>query len=442
MDHMRKFNIKTLGCKVNQCESDAMAREIKNSMALSPGSGDEGDVIVINTCTVTQKASMQSRQAIRKAIRENPDAKVLVTGCYAQTAPHEIAAIKGVHAVIGNREKTRISQFILGDHNTCQPILACGDINGQKRFSSFSRTAFGKRTRPFLKIQDGCDAFCTYCIVPRARGRSRSMPADSVMEQIDRLNKSGFKEVVLTGIHLGCYGIDLAPRSSLTEILSGIRKKGLMGRVRVSSIEPGELGNDIIMLAALPETERGVLCRHFHIPLQSGDNTILERMGRPYDRDYFGTLVHRIKKRLPDAAIGVDILIGFPGETEKAFENTYSLIKVLPVSYLHVFPFSPRKKTPAFSYPDRIPDKIIRSRCKLMRDLGMVKKGAFYQSQVGKTAQVLVETTRDRTTGLLKGFTSNYVSVQFKGGDPYCNTFQMVRIDRLDSTGKPMGTIV
>lgn len=436
------LKIKTLGCKVNQCESDAMAKTIENSMDSAKTIGGESDVVIINTCTVTQKASMQSRQAIRKAIRKNPNARVLVTGCYAQTAPKEIAAIEGVHAIIGNRDKTKILETLSKDKKEKGPLLFCRDINDQRIFSTFSHTAFGDRTRPFLKIQDGCNAFCTYCIVPHARGRSRSMTAKTVMGQVTSLDEKGFKEVVLTGIHLGYYGADLEPKSSLVKILSSIKNNQAIGRIRISSIEPKELNREIIDLAAQKETDKGVLCRHFHIPLQSGDKTILKKMGRPYDPEFFKSLIHGIKRILPDAAIGADILMGFPGETEKAFENTYSLIESLPVSYLHVFPYSPRKGTPAYSYPDRIDERVVKKRCKMMRTLGMEKRKAFYESQLGKTGRILVEETRDGKTGFLKGFTSNYIPVQFSGADHLYNTFQMVKISRLDSNGRPMGTLI
>lgn len=441
---MKKFAIKTLGCKVNQCESEA----IQNALVESDqgfASCDDGmaDVVIVNTCTVTRKAAMQSRQAVRQAIRANPGARIVVTGCHAQTAPAELAAIDGVDLIVGNRDKHRIHQQIFAEvpkHTGGDTPAVCPDIAGVDQFEVLPGIAHGGRTRPFLKIQDGCNSFCTYCIVPHARGRSRSLPIDQVLNQIGQLGRLGYREVVLTGIHIGCYGQDLTPATGLYDLLCRIRAAGAIDRVRVSSIEPAELSDDIISLAASGEDGPGRLCPHFHIPLQSGDDRILKRMHRPYGRDYFKELVQNIIGRLPDAAIGVDTLIGFPGETDDAFENTYALIHSLPVAYLHVFPFSAREGTPAFSFKEQILTSVIKKRCKRMRRLGTDKRRAFYKRTIGKTAIVLVEETRDRADGRLKGLTDNYIPVRFDGPDDLTNTFQQVDIQRILSDGVPEGT--
>jgi threonylcarbamoyladenosine tRNA methylthiotransferase MtaB len=271
----------------------------------------------------------------------------------------------------------------------------------------------GARTRPFLKVQDGCDAFCAYCIVPYARGPSRSVAFQAVLDGVSRLSDQGYQEAVLTGIHLGAYGKDLDPRTSLAELLRAILKRPDSIQVRLSSIEPLELTDEIINLAA--DSER--ICRHFHVPLQSGEARILKRMGRPYTPEFYGGRIARIHRLLPDAAIGADVLLGFPGETEADFENTLSFVEALPLAYLHVFPFSARPGTAAWALGGRVPAERIRQRCSRMRQLGARKRLAFHRRFLGRRVRVLTEGRRDPQTGLLKGISSNYLPVIFEGGD-------------------------
>ena len=442
---MKKIFIKTLGCKVNQCESEAIRNAlVESEQGFAIGDDGMADVVIVNTCTVTRKAAMQSRQAVRQAIRANPGARIVVTGCHAQTAPAELAAIDGVDLIVGNRDKHLIPHQICTDmsgHDGDDGPGASADIADVGGFQALPGIAHGNRTRPFLKIQDGCNAFCTYCIVPHARGRSRSLPMDQVLRQIEQLGRLGYREAVLTGIHIGCYGHDLTPTIGLVDLLGRIQHAGTIDRIRVSSIEPVELSDAVINLAASAEDTAGRLCPHFHIPLQSGDDGILKRMHRPYDRDYFKDLVQRIIDRLPDAAIGVDTLIGFPGETDEAFEHTYALIQSLPVAYLHVFPFSAREGTPAFSFKDPVPPQVIKRRCARMRRLGAKKRQTFYGRHVGSVVTVLVEGTRDRITGRLKGFSDNYIPVCFDGPDELINTFQRVEIQRILTDGVPQGIV-
>ena len=435
-NHPPKFTITTLGCKVNQYESDAIAQRLKDLGYLPAGADEPADLCIINTCTVTQKASMQSRQAVRQFIRANPQAQIVVTGCYAQTEPDELKKINGVHHIIGHGDKHNIPDIVLSqEKNLPSPSLILRNILDERYFKQIPVTAFGNRTRPFLKIQDGCDTFCTYCIVPYARGRSRSMPHEHVLRSIHCLKQAGFHEVVLTGVHLGAYGLDLSPQTSLTSLLEYIRESNAMDRVRLSSIEPHELTRDIIKLIANTD----ILCPHFHIPLQSGDDRILERMHRPYTSSFFRDLIINIKARVPDAAIGVDILIGFPGETEKAFENTYSLIKELPVTYLHVFPFSSRPGTPADRYPRKVPQKTIKARCEKIRRLGNEKKRIFYETFMGKTVEILIEGKKDKETGLLKGTTSNYIPIHVVGKDELFNTLVQIKIDKIEKNNTVIG---
>jgi len=435
---MQNYSITTLGCKVNHCESESIIQILKESGWTSVPLGKNAGFCIINTCTVTRKAAMQSRQAVRHAIRSNPRARIIVTGCYAQTEPDEIKKIKGVHYIIGHAGKHKIPEIITSTEKKdfVFPVTIYNDIINEKTFKQMP-VALGERTRPFLKIQDGCNAFCTYCIVPYARGRSRSMPLKNILNNIIRIKKSGYREVVLSGIHLGRYGLDLSPQTNLTELIKHINKSRAIERVRLSSIEPLELTEAIIKTVA----ESDIFCRHFHIPLQSGDDSILKKMRRPYTRSMFRKLLYRIHELIPDAAIGVDTIIGFPGETEEAFENTYNLIEELPATYLHVFPFSSRKGTPASNFPDKVPSKIIKERCKTMRDLGNIKKKEFYKKNIGKKVEVLIEAKRDKATGFLKGMTLNYLPIFLSGNDDLKNTIVDAEIEKINNDNSLLGTI-
>ncbi len=423
---MPKFTITTLGCKVNQSESDVIARNLR-SCDWSPALENEPpEICIINTCTVTQKASMQSRQAVRQAIRLNPSARIVVTGCYAQTEPQAIEEISGVDDIIDNTNKHLICELIQRHTNTAvgQPLTIGTGFQLEHGFSSCPEGAVDGRTRPFFKIQDGCNAFCTYCIVPYARGPSRSMPVENVLSGVQALSNNGYKEIVLTGIHLGHYGNDLIPKTCLDELLNRIDDLNIFLRVRLSSIEPLELTDAIIKRVAGSNR----FCQHFHIPLQSGDDRILQKMKRPYRINDFKQRVRIIHDQLPDAAIGVDTLIGFPGESDAAFEGTYKLIEQLPVSYLHVFPFSSRPGTPAAKFTNKISPAVIKERCERMRLLGDSKRAEFYARFIGQKIDVLIETTRHRPTGFLKGLSSNYIPVLIDANDDYQNKLVTVRI--------------
>ncbi len=437
-----RFSITTLGCKVNQYESEAISCAPKMARYTRVRKTEQADICIINTCTVTAKASMQSRQAIRQAIKSNPDARIIVTGCYAHTGAEEIAKIDGVDDIIGNADKYKIPDMISpspAQKTQRLPRKLIRNVGHEKNFQQAPEPVSGSRTRPFLKIQDGCNAFCTYCIVPHTRGRSRSMPSEDVLHHIQYLKNAGYHETVLTGIHLGCYGRDLSPgNGGLFELLKQIHISGAMERVRLSSVEPDELSEDIIALVAASKC----LCHHFHIPFQSGDGDILKNMHRPYSADLLPDLTARIHRSIPDAAIGVDMLVGFPGETELSFKTTFDLIQKLPITYLHVFPFSPREGTPAAGYPDQVGPGVIKNRAHKMRELGIMKKHLFYQKAVGKTAKVLVEEKRDRVSGRLKGMTSNYLTILMEGPDHFKNTIVPVRIDRLFDAHSLGGTVL
>ena len=424
MDRIKGFTIITLGCKVNQCESAALEHMLETSGFVKGASQSQQNLVVVNTCTVTGKAAMQSRQVIRQAVRKYPHAKIVVTGCYAQTAPEEIARIEGIDCIVGHADKLSIPDIIRqADSSNTDAIHIHRDICQVRAFDALPSVASESRTRAFLKIQDGCNAFCTYCIVPHARGRSRSMPPEDVLAHLNRLAETHYREVVLTGIHLGAYGKDLVPQRSLKALLGMIEGHGAPNRIRLSSIEPTEVDPEIVATMTGPDT---LLCPHFHVPLQSGDDEILKRMGRPYNRRRFSQTIREIHTRLPHAAIGVDVLVGFPGESDAAFSRTTDLIEKLPISYLHVFPFSARKGTPAAGFKEKVPERIVKERCRLLRQLGDDKKRHFYCANIGREVKVLVENADAEKAS---GISENYIPVAVAAPGLSENTIIRVRIE-------------
>ena len=439
-DHImaKTFYINTLGCKVNQYESDNLANILENAGLQRIADKQKADVVVVNTCTVTHKASTQSRQALRQAIKAHKGALVLATGCYAQSEPEALKAIKGVSFVVDNTQRHLIPQIIQDEtpRNACQTLT--GEIRSHQEFPVPAIPVPGARSRPFLKIQDGCNAFCTYCIVPYTRGPSRSMPWDSVLGHVTSLVNQGFGEIVLTGIHLGYYGQDLEPATDLVALLKALDTTLEQGRIRVSSIEPKEVSQELLNTLAGSDK----LCPHLHLPLQSGDTSILERMNRPYTAEFFEELVYNVRNAMPEAGIGVDVLVGFPGETEETFRNTLSLLERLPVSYLHVFPYSQRQGTPAAKFPGQVPPDVLAKRTKLVRELGTLKRLAFHASVMGKTVEVCVEGRKDEKTGLHKGVARNYVPVLFSSPTPPIkSSLVRVKVEKLTPKGRVMGSM-
>lgn len=348
----KTFYIESLGCKVNQYESDGIAAQLETHGFSRARKGRPADICIVNTCAVTSRAGMQSRQETRKLIREHPDATVIVTGCHAQTDPEQFRKISGVDFIVCHQDKNLIPAFLTREPPEKNLFEFRKPEYGKSAcFWGFDRPVSGKMTRAYLKIQDGCNQFCNYCIIPYARGTSVSMPFDQVMAHISGLNRLGFKEVILTGINTGLYGLDLKPETSLTQLLKVLDETQPVDQIRISSIEPNEITDDLIHMARPGH----ILCDHFHIPLQAGDNGVLSRMKRPYSVEQFSQIIHSIHETLPHAGIGLDVIMGFPGETDKAFENTYKLVAALPVSYLHVFPYSPRKGTPAWHFTPKVP---------------------------------------------------------------------------------------
>ncbi|MDD9304534.1 MAG: tRNA (N(6)-L-threonylcarbamoyladenosine(37)-C(2))-methylthiotransferase MtaB [Desulfobacter sp.] len=408
----KTFYIETLGCKVNHYESDGIAAALEDQGFVRNIKGQKADVCIINTCAVTSKAGMQSRQTIRRLIRENPDAKIMVTGCHAQTDPELVGKIQEIDQIICHQDKAKLAPYIAADFNDEQDLsYKKTDHSKNARFIGFDKPVSGSMTRAYLKIQDGCNAFCTYCIIPYARGASVSMPKARVADHLKGLAAKGFKEIILTGIHTGLYGLDLDPPTTLSGLVQDIDKHKWVDRIRISSIEPVEITDELIDLAR----PGNILCDHFHIPLQSGDTKILKRMKRPYTTGEFEAVVQKIHTAIPHASIGIDIIMGFPGETDQAFETTYNFVKNLPVSYLHVFPFSPRKGTPAFYFNPKVESKVIKERCARMRQLDAQKRKAFIQVNQGRILKGLVQHQKDKKTGMLKAVTSNYITLLFEG---------------------------
>ncbi len=405
----RTVAIATLGCKTNQFESAAIEQTLRDAGYRVVPFEDGADLVIVNTCTVTSATDSQSRNLIRRARRLNLDCRVVVTGCYAQVDPEAIRAIPGVAVVLGNDEKKDFLRYLEADDS--EQLVSVSDIRSATEAVPLSLSSFAERSRAFVQIQNGCDAFCAYCIIPYARGSSRSLPPEQVLEQVRRLAEAGYQEIVLTGIHVGCYGADLSPSMSLTDLVRRIEELGLTRRLRLGSLEPLEIPAELIDLVA----GSSVLCRHFHIPLQAGDDQVLGAMNRHYTTGFFQDLVDRIHRRLPDAAIGLDVIAGFPGETEQQFENTCRLIESLPISHLHVFPFSRRPGTPAAEMARQIPGPQAKARAARLRALGEEKHRQFAQQFIGQTLEVVVE--GGSVESLRRGLTRNYLTVLFEGGE-------------------------
>jgi threonylcarbamoyladenosine tRNA methylthiotransferase MtaB len=426
---MKSVGFITVGCKLNQFETEQM-REAAQDLGYSTcGQRERADVYVINTCTVTSKSDYRSRQAVRRAIRLNPDATIIVTGCYAQLAPRSVAGMSGVDAVVGNAEKDAISKY-LGVGKRRKPVVDVTSVGDLKQIRSRKPLhCFGRYTRAFVKIQDGCDNRCSYCAVPLARGGSRSKNTREVVSEIEVLAAEGFKEIVLTGVHLGSYGRDLTPPVSLAGLLRQIASLERPERVRLSSIEPTDFTGELIDLIADPAMK---ICPHVHVPLQSGDDRILKRMGRPYTGASYTDLISRIAERIPGCGIGADVMVGFPGEDAHAFGNTHDLLRNSPVTYLHVFSYSTRPGTTASHLEGHVPAEEKKVRSKVLRDLALRKSIQFREGLREKTLDVLVLSRR--VNGFRTGLSGNYVRI-FLSGHAVPNTMLRCRVSDLRDGG-------
>jgi threonylcarbamoyladenosine tRNA methylthiotransferase MtaB len=388
----------TLGCKINQYETDLLRQDFLSNGNTIVSFDDKADVYVINTCSVTAKTDSQCRQVIRAAVRRGQGAKVIVTGCYAETRPEEIKSIPGVDLVCGNSGKMAIAHQVRSLSALKEPESAVPAIKPVK----------GK-TRGFLKIQDGCDNHCSYCIVPSARGHSRSAAPSAVIVEFGRLVKEGYGEIVLSGIHIGTYGTDLEKQTNLTDIVTTLISIRKSSRIRLSSIEPREITDGIIRLLG-----KG-LCRHLHIPLQSGDDNILLSMKRNYSSGFYHKLLSDINHAVPGVALGADVMVGYPGEGNKEFQNTLRLVDETPLTHLHVFSYSPRPGTAAASMKDQVPETIKKKRNEELRRLGLQKNIDFSRKNCDTDLQVIVESKSDPGTGLYSGLTDNYIRLNIIG---------------------------
>lgn len=417
-----KIAITTLGCKINQYDSAVIQNRLENKHTFVPFEA-AADCYVINTCTVTDRADWEARQLVRRAKRRNPGAKVLVTGCYAQVNPDEVARVTGVDYVVGLNRLDDLLRYVesapLGETQ-----VAVSDVKRERGVPVLGTRALPGHTRAFLKIQEGCNYTCSYCIIPTARGLSRSVAPRAVLEEVRQLAGAGYRELVLTGIHLGGYGQDLQPKLDLTALVEEIAESGLMARIRLSSLDPREVPDRLLDLMASSET----ICPHLHICAQAGDDAILKAMRRNYDSAYYRDLLTRVRERLPDAALGSDIIVGFPGESAAQFDASLAYFDSLPLTYFHVFPYSARRGTAATALPDPVPAAEKRLRAQRMRNLSAHKKQQFCAGFTGQKVAVLVESKIDKVSGSQRGFSRNYLPVALAGGTELANREVSVRL--------------
>lgn len=410
----KRVAITTLGCKANQYDGAVLAALCQQAGYQVLPFDAEADAYIVNSCTVTASADAQSRQLLRKARRRKPDALCVATGCYAEVAMDEVRA-QDVDLVVGKDHKLQLIELLQQRWQEG----AWRDVEAMPRQRDWALprgVQLGARSRPFLKIQDGCDLYCTYCIIPKARGAQRSMPVAEVIAQLAAYAEQGFDEVVLTGIHIGTYGRDLSPQCSLTDLLRMIVKRKPIRSVRVSSIDPHEVTDEMIELFASSDT----LCPHLHVPIQSGSDRVLKRMARLYRRKDIDRVLERLATRVPHVAVGTDMIVGFHDETEEDFTQTVELMRTSALSYAHVFPYSQRKGTTALRMPKawEVPEDIRNTRCASLRAMADQQQREFYRAHVGMEFSAIAEGRRDRATGLWKAITSNYIPVLVQSPSP------------------------
>ena len=432
----KKIAVTTLGCKVNQFESASFITGFREQGCVIVPVSEAADIYVINTCAVTARAGQQSRQLIRKIIRNNPDARIVVTGCYAQMAAKELLDIipDNPLAIVGNGNKHLLVETAL-NRNPPDMVMLTGRISIKKEICLLPVRRFSGRTRAYLRIQDGCNNFCTYCIVPYTRGRSRSLDKQGVLEQVRVFAEEGYIELVITGINVGKYGQDLDEGEDIYSLLDTLCQDFPTIRFRLSSVEPTEVNEQLLELM----TSHKNFMPHLHIPLQSGDDGVLTRMNRRYTVETFVRAIRKVNTALPHAAIGCDILAGFPGEDDHAAENTFQLLSGLPITYLHIFPYSIRPGTVAAELKNQVHGPVKDERVARLHQLDLQKKREFYHRHLGTEHNVLVE-RQNANTRLLQGFSENYIPVQFKGSADAIKTVVQVRINEIKD-GRPQGII-
>jgi len=424
----KKVAFYTLGCKLNFSESSAIGRQFNDAGFETVPFTDQADVYLINTCSVTDHADKKCRKVVKEALKHSPNAYIAVVGCYAQLKPKEISEIPGVDIVLGAAEKFMIIDYITDLTKQEKTQIFNQDISEAKDFiSSYS---FGERTRTFLKVQDGCDYTCSFCTIPLARGASRSDTIPHVIEQANEIAASGVKEIVLTGVNLGDFGIrDGIREDKFFDLVQALDNVEGIDRIRISSIEPNLLSNEIIEFVS----HSNKFVPHFHIPLQSGCNKVLALMRRRYKRELYSERVANIKSLMPDCCIGVDVIVGFPGESHEDFLETYNFLNELEVSYLHVFTYSERENTPAAEMNGVVPGSVRAERSKMLHILSEKKRRAFYETQIGKSTQVLFEA--DHKNGFMHGFSRNYVKVKAPYDPLLINEIKQVKFENIASDG-------
>ena len=431
MENKKKVAFYTLGCKLNFSETSTIARNFQSEGFDRVDFEEIADIYVINTCSVTDNADKQFKQIVKKALKTNDKAFIVAVGCYAQLKPEELAAVDGVDLVLGATEKFKIQDYINDlSKNDISEIHSCAIEEADFYVGSYS---IGDRTRAFLKVQDGCDYKCTYCTIPLARGISRSDALDNVLKNAFEISKKGINEIVLTGVNIGDYGKgefgNKKHEHTFLDLVKALDTVEGIERLRISSIEPNLLKNETIDFVSKSRT----FVPHFHIPLQSGSNEILKKMKRRYLREVYTERVARIKEVMPHACIGVDVIVGFPGETDELFLETYNFINEMDISYLHVFTYSERDNTEAAEMPDVVPMNVRNKRSKMLRGLSVKKRRAFYESQIGNNRIVLFES--ENKEGYIHGFTENYVKVKTPWNPELVNTLHEINLTRIDEDG-------
>ncbi len=431
MENKKKVAFYTLGCKLNFSETSTIARNFQDEGFQRVDFEEIADMYVINTCSVTENADKQFKQIVKKALKLNDKAFVAAVGCYAQLKPEELAAVDGVDLVLGATEKFKITDYINDlSKNDLGEIHSCEIEEADFYVGSYS---IGDRTRAFLKVQDGCDYKCTYCTIPLARGISRSDALENVLQNASDISKQGIKEIVLTGVNIGDYGKgefgNKKHEHTFLDLVKALDDVEGIERLRISSIEPNLLKNETIDFVSKSRT----FVPHFHIPLQSGSNEILAKMKRRYQREIYTERVAKIREVMPHACIGVDVIVGFPGETDEHFLETYNYLNEMDISYLHVFTYSERDNTEAATMQNVVPMNVRNKRSKMLRGLSVKKRRAFYENQIGTNRTVLFES--ENKEGYIHGFTENYVKVKTPWNPEFVNTLHEINLTKIDEDG-------
>ncbi|MGA7458732.1 MAG: tRNA (N(6)-L-threonylcarbamoyladenosine(37)-C(2))-methylthiotransferase MtaB [Candidatus Korobacteraceae bacterium] len=418
---MATYHVENFGCRATQADGAAIERQLLERGLERAGDASAAEVVVLNTCTVTAAADQDARSAIRRIHRENPGARILVTGCYAQRAPEELSAIPGVNLVIGNSHKHQLVDYLpqlpgfvplaqIGATADPRVSVIVGDIFAHTELMAapvFDGSS--EKTRPNLKVQDGCNNRCSFCIIPYVRGKSRSLKLEEVVREVDALVASGYREIVLSGINLGRWGRELTPQTNFATMLRAILERTTIEKIRISSVEPMDWTNEVVELVA----SSARICKHAHVPMQSGSDNILRKMHRKYRPWHYADRIERIRQAMPDAAIGADVMVGFPGESDDDFEQTRALIERLPFTYLHVFTYSSRPGTPSTAMPDQVPVQLARERNRVLRELAAQKKRGFMESFVGREVEAITLTHFDGE--YTEALTDNYLKLRLRG---------------------------